>query len=70
MKQKNNKLKCLKILLITMNKDTPLKDYVDELFVVNGKESDFTVSSISGSIGLLTALNIIYVRYGLLFQKN
>lgn len=59
-----------RILLITMNSETPLKDYVDELFVVNGKESDFTVSSISGSIGLLTALNIIYVRYGLLFQKN
>lgn len=59
-----------KILLITMNPETPLKDSVDELFVVEGRESDFTVSSISGSIGLLTALNIIYVRYGLLYQKN
>lgn len=59
-----------KILLITMNKETPLKDYVDELFVVEGRESDFTVSSISGSIGLLTALNVIYVRYGVLYQKD
>ena len=59
-----------KILLITMNPETPLKDSVDELFVVNGRESDFTVSSISGSIGLLTALNIIYVRYGIMYQKG
>lgn len=59
-----------KILLITMNPETPLKNYVDELFVVEGRESDFTVSSISGSIGLLTALNIIYVRYGILFNRN
>lgn len=59
-----------KILLITMNPETPLKEYVDELFVVQGKESDFTVSSISGSIGLLTALNVIYVRYGLLYQND
>ena len=58
-----------KILLITMNRETPLKEFVDELFVVEGVESDFTTSSISGSIGLLTALNTIYVRYGLLYQK-
>ena len=58
-----------KILLITMNRETPLKEFVDELFVVEGMESDFSTSSISGSIGLLTALNVIYVRYGLLYQK-
>ncbi len=59
-----------KILLITMNPETLLKEYVDELLVVEGLESDFTVSSISGTIGLLTALNIIYVRYGLLYQEE
>lgn len=59
-----------KTVLITMNPETPLKPLADELFVIDGMESDFTVSSISGSIGFLTALNIVYVRYGLLYPKG
>lgn len=59
-----------KIVLITMNPETPLADLVDYLFVIDGLESNFTVSSISGSIGFLTALNIVYIRYGLLYPKK
>lgn len=58
-----------KIVLITMNPNTKLAKSVDYLFVIDGLESDFTVSSISGSIGFLAVLNIIYVRYGLLYPK-
>lgn len=59
-----------KIVLITMNPETLLADMVDYLFVIDGLESNFTVSSISGSIGFLTALNIVYIRYGLLYPKK
>ncbi len=59
-----------KVVLITMNAETPLKDLADYLFVIDGLESDFTVSAISGSISFLAALNIVYVRYGLLYPKQ
>lgn len=59
-----------KVALITMNRNTPLAECVDYLFVIDGKESDFTTSSISGSIGFLTALNVVYARYGLLYPKK
>ena len=53
-----------------MNPDTVLKEHVDYFFSILGKESDFTVSSISGSIGFLTVLNIVYLRYGILYPKQ
>lgn len=59
-----------KVALLTLNPQTTLKDEVDYFFCVQGKESDFTVSSISGSIGLLAVLNIIYLRYGLLYPNR
>lgn len=59
-----------KVALFTMNPDTVLKEHVDYFFSILGKESDFTVSSISGSIGFLTVLNIVYLRYGILHPKQ
>lgn len=58
------------ILLITCNRQTPVYDNVNEVYFVDGKESDFTDSSLSGSISLLTALNVLYIRYGMLYQKK
>ena len=59
-----------KILMITCNHNSPFLDKVDEYYFVEGLESDFTDSSLSGSINFLTALNTIYIRYGMLYQKN
>lgn len=57
------------LLLITCNRESPVLNQVDEYYFIDGKESDFTDSSLSGSINFLTALNVIYIRYGMLYQK-
>lgn len=59
-----------KTLMITCNHDSPYLNKVDQYYFIEGLESDFTDSSLSGSINLLTALNTIYIRYGMLYQKN
>lgn len=59
-----------KLMLITCNRHSPVLNDVDEYYFVDGRESDFTDSSLSGSINFLTALNVVYIRYGMLYQKN
>ncbi len=59
-----------KVLLITCNRQSPVLNSVDEYYFIDGLESDFTDSSLSGSINFLTALNVVYIRYGMLYQKN
>ncbi len=56
-----------KILMITMNNHykNPL---VDHFYYLSGEESDYTQSSLMGSIAMESLLNVIYVRYGLLYQ--
>ena len=39
-------------------------------FVVHGKESDFTESSISGTTVMKTFFDVLYVRYGLLYPRR
>lgn len=56
-------------MLITCNPYSPYLDKVDEYYIIEGQESDFTDSSLSGSINLLTALNTIYIRYGMLYPQ-
>ena len=56
------------ILLITSNHESPYLDLVDEYYFIEGMESKFTDSSLSGSINFLAALNVIYIRYGMLYQ--
>lgn len=58
------------LLLITCNRESPVLNSVDEYYFIDGLESDFTDSSLSGSINFLTALNVVYIRYGMLYQKN
>lgn len=58
------------VMLITCNRESPVLDQVDEYYFIDGKESDFTDSSLSGSINFLTALNVIYIRYGMLYQNR
>lgn len=59
-----------RIMLITSNRNSPVLDCVDEHYFIDGLESDFTDSSLSGSVNFLTALNVIYIRYGMLYQKS
>lgn len=56
------------ILLITSNHKSPYLNLVDEYYFIEGMESKFTDSSLSGSINFLAALNVIYIRYGMLYQ--
>ena len=56
------------ILLITMNKEFQ-NDLIDFTYCIDGTESDYTESSMQGTINFLSLLNLIYVRYGLLYRK-
>lgn len=56
------------ILLITMNKDYK-NDYIDYIYCIDGTESQYSESSIQGTMNFLSLLNLIYVRYGLLYRK-
>ena len=45
-------------------------ELADKTFVVHGKESDFTESSISGTTVMKTFFDVLYVRYGLLYPRR
>ncbi|MCD7808197.1 MAG: MurR/RpiR family transcriptional regulator [Erysipelotrichaceae bacterium] len=57
-----------KIILLTMNK-TYHNDLIDYIYCIDGSESDYTESSLQGTMNFLSLLNLIYVRYGLLYRK-
>lgn len=59
-----------KVVLITMNEDTSVASKCDTVFVVKGKESDFSESSISGTTAIKTYLDVLYVRYGILYPRR
>lgn len=59
-----------KVVLITLNENTPVASKCDMVFVVNGKESDFSESSISGTTAIKTYLDVLYVRYGILYPRR
>lgn len=56
------------ILLITMNKeyDHPL---INKIYRIEGTESQYSESSIQGTMNFLSLLNLIYIRYGLIYRK-
>jgi RpiR family carbohydrate utilization transcriptional regulator len=56
------------ILLITMNKEYK-NDDIDCVYCIDGTESQYTQSSMQGTINILTLLNLIYVRYAVLYKK-
>lgn len=56
-----------RILLITLNKEYQ-NDKIDYIYRISGYESDYTQSSMQGSICFINLLNIIYTRYGLLYK--
>lgn len=56
-----------RILLITLNKEYQ-NEKIDYIYRINGYESDYTQSSIQGSICFINLLNVIYTRYGLLYK--
>ncbi|WP_050638502.1 MurR/RpiR family transcriptional regulator [Candidatus Stoquefichus sp. SB1] len=56
------------ILLITMNKEYQ-NDKIDYIFTIDGTESRYSESSMQGTINFLSLLDLIYVRYGLLYRK-
>lgn len=56
------------ILLLTMNKEYQ-NDYIDFIYRIDGTESQYTESSLQGTMNFLSLLNLIYVRYGLLYRK-
>jgi len=56
------------ILMITMNKDYE-NEYIDYIYCIDGLESQYTESSMQGTINFLTLFDLIYVRYGLLYRK-
>lgn len=56
------------ILMITMN-DEYQNDYVDYIYRIKGLESDYSESSIQGTINFLNLLDLIYIRYGLLYRQ-
>lgn len=59
-----------KVILITMNDKSEVIKLADHTFVVHGKESDFTESSLSGSTTIKTYFDLLYVRYGLLYPRR
>lgn len=59
----------VKIALITCNSNSKYKKYFDYYYYIPGIESDFTDSSIMGTFNILTALNVLYIRYGLLYKS-
>ena len=57
-----------RILIVTMNEDYANPE-VDYYYHLNGEESDYTQSSISGFIDTVSFFNIVYLRYGLLYNQ-
>lgn len=57
-----------RILLLTMNKEYQ-NDLIDHIYCIEGTESQYTESSLQGTMNFLSLLNLIYVRYGLLYRK-
>ncbi len=62
------KEKHAKVLLITLNQDYE-NENIDYIYRLKGKESDYTQSSLQGALCFERLLNIIYIRYGLLYKK-
>ena len=58
-----------RLLMLTMNHSYK-NPSVDCYYYLDGYESDYTQSSIMGSIDMMSFLNCIYVRYGLLYDNN
>ena len=56
------------ILMLTMNKNYH-NEYIDYIYCIDGTESHYTESSLQGTMNFLSLLNLIYVRYGLLYRK-
>lgn len=56
------------ILLITMNKDY-VNENVQWIYHIDGTESRYSESSLQGTMNFLSLLNLIYVRYGLLYRE-
>lgn len=57
-----------KIVLITMNKNYK-NDNIDYIYRLEGLESDYTVSSLQGTLSFISLLNVIYIQYGLIYKK-
>lgn len=57
-----------RVLLITMNKNYH-NEYIDEIVCIDGTESQYSESSMQGTMNFLSLLDLIYVRYGLLYRK-
>ncbi len=59
------KKKKAKMMIITLSKDQSLEDRTDYLWRLHGVEGDFSEASIAGTITLMSALNVLYLRYSL-----
>ncbi len=59
-----------KVIFITLNADSPVNSMCDRTFVIEGLETDFTESSTVGSTSLKTYLDVLYVRYGILYPRR
>lgn len=64
----NIKGKKPQIIMITMSEDYD-NEAINFIYRIKGLESDYTESSIQGTINFLTILNLIYTRYGLLYKQ-
>ncbi len=59
-----------KVIFITLNAKSPVVNMVDNTFIVDGLETDFTESSTVGSTSLKTYFDVLYVRYGILYPRR
>lgn len=57
-----------RILMITLNKEYENND-IDMIYRLDGTETDYSESSLQGTMSLLALLNMIYVRYGILYKR-
>lgn len=57
-----------KVLLLTMSQTYQNED-VDWIYRIDGTESQYSESSLQGTMNFLSLLNLIYVRYGLLYRE-
>ncbi len=57
-----------RILMITLNKEYE-NDDIDMIYRLEGTETDYSESSLQGTMSLLALLNMIYVRYGILYKR-
>lgn len=56
------------IVMLTMNQDYHNPN-INMIYRIQGLESNYTESSMQGTVNFLSLLNVIYVRYGLLYQQ-